>query len=100
MQTGDADDVFAATLVMLEEPAKTALSWVGLARSTDIRSGLGAIEGVVIARVADGDGLAADTRDDALQSLPGQLAFGFAACCRSGRRARHPMVTLPLALRM
>jgi AcrR family transcriptional regulator len=67
-----------ATAVMLEEPevSRTVMSWLGTAGSTP---------GQVSARSAalwalalgEGEGLAADRRDEAVRHLPGQLAFGF-----------------------
>ena len=81
--TGDAIDrvlvaVEAAVSVMLEEPIvnRSVMGWLGTA---------GPAPGRVLARssalwalaLADGDGLPADRRDEALRSLPGLLAFGF-----------------------
>ena len=67
-----------AARVMLEQPAinRSVMGWLGTA---------GPVAGQAWARsrvlwslaLADGDGLVTDRRDHALQSLPGQLSFGF-----------------------
>jgi AcrR family transcriptional regulator len=83
VQVGDAVDrvLLAAGIaadVMLEEAVvnRSVMGWLGTAGPVagEARSRSKALWSLAL---ADGDGLAPGARDQALQSLPGQLAFGF-----------------------
>jgi len=83
VHAGDAVDrvllaAGVAAEVMLEEAVvnRSVMGWLGTAGPVagEARSRSKALWSLAL---ADGDGLAPEARDQALQSLPGQLAFGF-----------------------